>query len=75
MQIVSWLGMSCHITCGSMFLIRWPCRLRLCLCLAALACILRPTNVLVWMTLASVLLHRGTWDIRTTLIRESIICG
>ena len=51
------------------------CRLRLCLCLAALACILRPTNILVWITLASVLLHRSTWDARKILIREGIICG
>lgn len=32
--------------------IDWQSRLRRCLLLAALACILRPTNVLIWMCIA-----------------------
>ena len=32
--------------------IDWQSRLRRCLLLAALACILRPTNVLIWMSFA-----------------------
>ncbi|CAG7922728.1 unnamed protein product [Penicillium olsonii] len=46
-----------------------------CLPLAALACILRPTNVLVWATLASVAWARTTWAQRRILIAEVIICG
>ncbi|RAH74094.1 putative glycosylphosphatidylinositol-alpha 1,2 mannosyltransferase [Aspergillus aculeatinus CBS 121060] len=50
-------------------------RLRQCLPLAALACILRPTNVLVWLILASVVLHRSTWARRKLLAREAAIWG
>ena len=50
-------------------------RLRQCLSLAAVACILRPTNILIWMILASFALLRGSWTERTTLAREAAICG
>ncbi|KAH8428479.1 putative glycosylphosphatidylinositol-alpha 1,2 mannosyltransferase [Aspergillus melleus] len=50
-------------------------RLRQCLSLAALACILRPTNGLIWVSLASVAWLRGSWAQRKTLIREVLICG
>ena len=50
-------------------------RIRLCLGLAALACILRPTNVLIWATLASLVLYRNGWEVQTTLVREAVICG
>ena len=33
--------------------IDWPNRLRRCLLLAALACVLRPTNILIWVCIAS----------------------
>lgn len=49
--------------------------LRQCLLLAALACILRPTNILIWITLASFTLRRGTAAERVTLVREAVICG
>ena len=38
--------------------IDWPNRLRRCLLLAALACILRPTNLLIWICIASFALLR-----------------
>ncbi|THC98116.1 hypothetical protein EYZ11_002404 [Aspergillus tanneri] len=50
-------------------------RLRQCLCLAALACILRPTNILIWATLASVAWFRSSWATRKVLAREVLICG
>jgi hypothetical protein len=49
--------------------------LRQCLLLSALACILRPTNVLIWATLASIAWFRNSWDKRIILIREVLICG
>lgn len=49
--------------------------LRRCLLLAALACILRPTNVLIWATLASIACLRSSWDRRLILLREALICG
>ncbi|KAJ5980296.1 GPI mannosyltransferase [Penicillium waksmanii] len=49
--------------------------LRQCLLLSALACILRPTNVLIWATLASIAWFRNSWAIRTILAREVVICG
>ncbi|CAG8122651.1 unnamed protein product [Penicillium salamii] len=51
------------------------CSLHQCLPLAALACILRPTNVLVWATLASIAWMRTTWAQRRILIVEVAICG
>lgn len=49
--------------------------LRLCLCLSALACILRPTNILIWATLATVAWLRTGWSQRKVLIREVLLCG
>ncbi|KAB8205081.1 GPI mannosyltransferase 3 [Aspergillus parasiticus] len=50
-------------------------RLRKCLTLAALACILRPTNILIWMGLAGVAWFRSAWRKRTILCREVLLCG
>ncbi|KOC18012.1 putative mannosyltransferase [Aspergillus flavus AF70] len=50
-------------------------RLRKCLTLAALACILRPTNILIWMGLAGVAWFRSAWRERTILCREVLLCG
>ncbi|GLA10937.1 glycosylphosphatidylinositol anchor biosynthesis [Aspergillus niger] len=50
-------------------------RFRQCLVLAAVACILRPTNLLIWMVLASLLLYRSTPLRRATLVREALLCG
>ncbi|KAJ5681958.1 uncharacterized protein N7477_001898 [Penicillium maclennaniae] len=49
--------------------------LRQCLCLAAFACILRPTNILIWATLASVAWLRIFWLQRKVLVREVLLCG
>ncbi|KAJ5480696.1 GPI mannosyltransferase 3 [Penicillium diatomitis] len=49
--------------------------LRRCLCLAALAVILRPTNVLIWATLATVAWVRSGWTQRKVLVRETLLCG
>ncbi|KAJ5090857.1 GPI mannosyltransferase [Penicillium argentinense] len=49
--------------------------IRKCLLLAALACILRPTNILIWATLASFALLRTSWGNRMILVREVLICG
>ncbi|CAG8888392.1 unnamed protein product [Penicillium egyptiacum] len=46
-----------------------------CLPLAALACILRPTNILVWATLAGFAWLRTSWPQRKILILEAIVCG
>ncbi|KAL4781353.1 Alg9-like mannosyltransferase family-domain-containing protein [Aspergillus varians] len=50
-------------------------RLRQCLLLAAFVCILRPTNVIIWISLASVALLRSTWTERQILAREALLCG
>jgi len=42
----------------------WRNRLRRCLLLAALACVLRPTNVLIWMCIACFTLLRTTTKAR-----------
>ncbi|OAA32039.1 GPI mannosyltransferase [Moelleriella libera RCEF 2490] len=57
--------------------------LRASLCLAAFAVVLRPTNLLIWATLAFVALSRVfvqgesplTWPLRLTLAREAVLCG
>ncbi|KAG5951482.1 glycosylphosphatidylinositol anchor biosynthesis [Claviceps sorghi] len=57
--------------------------LRTCLCLAALATILRPTNILIWATLAAMALTRIslkgdsplTWAMVLVLARDAILCG
>ncbi|GJN80521.1 glycosylphosphatidylinositol anchor biosynthesis [Purpureocillium lilacinum] len=59
----------------------WP--LRASLSLAALAVVLRPTNVLIWITIVGVALTRVTmkgssplsWAIIFTLVREAVLCG
>ncbi|KAG6038909.1 glycosylphosphatidylinositol anchor biosynthesis [Claviceps citrina] len=56
---------------------------RMSLCLAALAIILRPTNVLIWATLAGMALTRVslrgpsplTWSVVLVLAREALLCG
>ncbi|RAL16058.1 putative glycosylphosphatidylinositol-alpha 1,2 mannosyltransferase [Aspergillus homomorphus CBS 101889] len=50
-------------------------RLRRCLPLAAFACILRPTNVLIWLVLAGVVLYRNTWERRRLLAQEAVLWG
>jgi phosphatidylinositol glycan class B len=58
-------------------------RLRASLCLAALAVVLRPTNILIWLTIVLVALTRITLQgnsplsIYTTLVlfREAVLCG
>ncbi len=58
-------------------------RLRVCLCLAALAIVLRPTNVLIWITIAGLTVTRLSFrgasplSVSTTvvLVREAIVCG
>ncbi|KAF5681068.1 gpi mannosyltransferase 3 [Fusarium heterosporum] len=57
--------------------------LRASLCLAALAVVLRPTNILIWATIVFLALTRMslqgtsplTFPTFLTLIRESILCG
>ncbi|KAJ5514388.1 GPI mannosyltransferase [Penicillium fimorum] len=51
------------------------CSLHKCLPLAALACILRPTNIIVWATLAGLAWLRTSWPQRKILIFEIIVCG
>ncbi|MCJ1431751.1 glycosylphosphatidylinositol anchor biosynthesis [Xylographa pallens] len=50
-------------------------KLRRCLVLAALACVLRPTNLLIWACLACFSLFHSTKTERVILIRETAICG
>ncbi|ATY62109.1 Alg9-like mannosyltransferase [Cordyceps militaris] len=58
-------------------------RLRVCLCLAALAIVLRPTNLLIWLTIAGLTVTRlsfrgaSPFGISTiaVLVREAILCG
>ncbi|KAL2828625.1 Alg9-like mannosyltransferase family-domain-containing protein [Aspergillus pseudoustus] len=50
-------------------------RIRLCLLLAAFACILRPTNILIWIYIGGVALHRSTWEEKQTLAREALLSG
>ncbi|KAI9375146.1 Alg9-like mannosyltransferase family-domain-containing protein [Aspergillus egyptiacus] len=50
-------------------------KLRISLLLAAFACILRPTNIIIWIVLGSVALHRSTWAERQILAREALLCG
>ncbi|KAF3052495.1 glycosylphosphatidylinositol anchor biosynthesis [Didymella keratinophila] len=49
--------------------------LRLSLLLAAFACVLRPTNVLVWLPVAVPTLWQAPKRLRYILIREAILCG
>lgn len=50
-------------------------KLRLSLLLAAAACILRPTNVLIWLCLALPTLRQATTQTRYALVREILLCG
>ncbi|OQD81275.1 hypothetical protein PENANT_c028G02451 [Penicillium antarcticum] len=50
-------------------------RLHKCLPLAAIACILRPTNILVWATLGSIAWLRTSWAQRRILVAEVLVCG
>lgn len=49
--------------------------LRICLCLAALAIVLRPTNVLVWAPIGLAALARMRRSDILILVREAILCG
>ena len=57
--------------------------LRASLCLAALAVVLRPTNILIWTMVAGVSVTHATlkgsspvtWQVLSTLVREAILCG
>lgn len=50
-------------------------RLRASLLLAAIACVLRPTNVLIWACLACFALVRLGSSERLVLVRETALCG
>ncbi|ORY12229.1 Alg9-like mannosyltransferase family-domain-containing protein [Clohesyomyces aquaticus] len=50
-------------------------RLRLSLLLAAFACILRPTNLLIWLTISFPTLWNASSRQRYILIREVFLCG
>ncbi|KAJ4347571.1 glycosylphosphatidylinositol anchor biosynthesis [Ascochyta clinopodiicola] len=50
-------------------------QLRLSLLLAASACILRPTNVLIWLPISSFTLWQASKRLRYILIREVALCG
>jgi GPI mannosyltransferase 3 len=50
-------------------------RIRVCLVLAALACVLRPTNVLIWMCLAGFAISKATRTEAIVLVREIVLCG
>lgn len=66
---------------GSVLRNPWP--LRASLSLAALAVVLRPTNVLIWATIFGLVLTRIGFDgpspltasLVTVLIREAVVCG
>ncbi|KAL3465068.1 Alg9-like mannosyltransferase family-domain-containing protein [Aspergillus heterothallicus] len=50
-------------------------RIRLCLLLAAFACILRPTNILIWLHLGTAAFYRSTWQEKQVLAREAVLSG
>ena len=50
-------------------------QLRLSLLLAALACILRPTNALIWISVALPTLWQASQTLRYVLVRETLLCG
>ncbi|KAJ5927734.1 CAZyme family GT22 [Penicillium verhagenii] len=45
------------------------------LLLAAVACILHPTNIIIWTASAAITLIRGTWNQRKRFVREVLLCG
>ncbi|KAE8550688.1 hypothetical protein EYB25_006916 [Talaromyces marneffei] len=49
--------------------------LRKCLLLAALACVLRPTNIIIWACMAGFAVYQRPWLTVFILARESIFCG
>ncbi|CAO2658740.1 Nn.00g064630.m01.CDS01 [Neocucurbitaria sp. VM-36] len=49
--------------------------LRLSLLLAALACVLRPTNALVWVSVSVPTLWQASRRLRYVLVREILFCG
>ncbi|KAI1568911.1 GPI mannosyltransferase 3 [Pyrenophora tritici-repentis] len=49
--------------------------LRLSLLLAALACILRPTNALIWLAVSIPTLWQASQKLRYVLVREVLLCG
>ncbi|KAI9751639.1 MAG: Aminopeptidase 2 mitochondrial [Chaenotheca gracillima] len=49
--------------------------LRGCLVLAALACVLRPTNLLIWVCLSAFIVSQGSRSATFLLLREAIFCG
>ncbi|KAJ9320094.1 CAZyme family GT22 [Paecilomyces variotii] len=49
--------------------------LRKCLLLAALACVLRPTNIIIWITLAGFMLSKATRGECLIIAREATIWG
>lgn len=51
------------------------CRLRVSLLLAAIACILRPTNILIWLPLAAPTFWHASKRLRYILAREIVFCG
>ncbi|EUC33637.1 glycosyltransferase family 22 protein [Bipolaris zeicola 26-R-13] len=50
-------------------------QLRLSLLLAAVACILRPTNALIWISVALPTLWQASQTLRYVLVRETLLCG
>ncbi|KAL3475688.1 Alg9-like mannosyltransferase family-domain-containing protein [Aspergillus californicus] len=50
-------------------------KLRQSLSLAAAACIMRPTNIIIWIILAGIALHQSPWAKRQILAREALLCG
>ena len=50
-------------------------RLRGALLLAALACILRPTNLLIWLCIGLFSFANASKQERMILLREVVICG
>jgi len=49
--------------------------LRLSLLLAALACVLRPTNSLIWLCVCLPTLWQASKQLRYVLLREILSCG
>jgi phosphatidylinositol glycan class B len=49
--------------------------LRKCLLLAALACVLRPTNIIIWVCMAGFAAYQCPLSTVFILVRESILCG
>jgi phosphatidylinositol glycan class B len=58
-----------------MFLTSALSSLRKCLLLAALACVLRPTNVIIWACLAGFAMYHGSRAMGLILLREATLCG